>query len=193
MPKFLRLTQNTRQAWNPALPGGKSTTAVKRNCYPPGLAPRLPRLHSPSTRGHPSHPLDHPGRQAAAGGLQTSNFPQMHFWAGFFFFFPPRPPPGWEAEKTIPLCYGCLGLLKTLGGLRRTQEIGRCRFRSEPSGWGSSPSDGAGGAVHGGCSESPSEDCTPSPDIPDRSASIDAAPAPGTAPHNEARTCEECL
>lgn len=110
-----------------------------------------------------------------------------------FFFFPPRPPPGWEAEKTIPLCYGCLGLLKTLGGLRRTQEIGRCRFRSEPSGWGSSPSDGAGGAVHGGCSESPSEDCTPSPDIPDRSASTDAAPAPGTAPHNEARTCEECL
>lgn len=83
-----------------------------------------------SSGGHPSHPLDHPGRQSAAGGLQTSNFPQMDFRAGSFFFLFWR-----EAEKSAPLGSCCPRLLKTLGGLRPTQEASGCWLRPEPLVW----------------------------------------------------------
>lgn len=124
----LQLAQDQRQDSNPGLADGKSTTVVQCNCYPPGrLLPTAPC----STRGHPSHPLDHPGRQSAAGGLQASNFklPANGFLSRVFFF------PWREADKAVPLGSCCLGLLKTLGGLRPTQEAGRCRLQSEPLTW----------------------------------------------------------
>lgn len=64
-----------------------------------------------SPLGHPSHPLDHPGRhtslQLEGFKLQTSR--KWISEQGLFFFL------GGEADKAARLGSCCLGLLKTLG------------------------------------------------------------------------------
>ena len=124
MPKFLQLTQNERQDLNPGLPDGKSTTAVKCNCYLPGHAPLSFHSRTPVPPARPPRP---PGCSWRASNfkLPTNAFLSRIFF--FFFFFSWR-----EAEKAVPLgcCY--LGLLKTLQGLKTTQKVGGCSLRSEP-------------------------------------------------------------
>lgn len=132
-----------------------------------------------SPLGHPSHPLDHPGRhtslQLEGFKLQTSR--KWISEQGLFFFL------GGEADKAARLGSCCLGLLKTLGmgGERPTQEVVGAGSSLGPLAWAPPPTEGSVGAPR-----FPSEECAPFPDTPDRFSCTDASPAPGTAPHNEA-------
>lgn len=114
--------------------------------------------------------------QAASLQLEGFKLQTSRKWIseqGLFFFLFWR-----EAEKSALLGSCCPRLLKTLGGLRPTQEASGCWLRPEPHRLGPSPNLGA--------PKFPSEEYAPFPDTPDGFSCTDAGPAPGIAPYNEA-------
>lgn len=124
---------------------------------------QLPHAPLPDTRPTRST------TQAASLQLEGFKLQTSRKWIseqGLFFFFS-----SWrEADKAIPLGSCSLGLLKTLGGLRPTQEADGRWFRSEPLTW-----------EVWGLPKSP-EECAPSPTHLTESPAQMPGTAPGTAP-----------